>query len=77
MAIFTVRISDEVLQDTSNISNKLNISRNAYVSKAIKHMNDRVQSNIENKHMINASMRVRNNSMKINREFARIENDEE
>ncbi|MDZ5762691.1 CopG family transcriptional regulator [Candidatus Cyrtobacter comes] len=73
MPILTVRLSDEVLREVDMKSKALNISKNAYIQRAISNLNFKINEDIKRERLIQASYKVRANSMEINAEFDSIE----
>lgn len=75
MAIVTFRLPDNVVHKIDINAQILHMSRSEYIKKAILEMNHDVQENERKQRIMAASQRVRQESMKINTEFAAIEND--
>lgn len=77
MATVTFRLPDNVIHKMDINAQILHMSRSEYIKKAILEMNDDVQENERKKRLMVASQLVRQESRKINAEFAEIENDPE
>ncbi len=75
MSIVTLRLPDNIIHKIDINAHTLNMSRSEYIKKAILEMNLETQERMREKRLIAASQRVREESIKINAEFAAIEND--
>jgi len=75
MATVTLRLTDNALRKIDTNAHLLHISRSEYIKKAILEMNQDIQERERRKRLMAASQLVRKESMKINAEFAAIEND--
>ena len=73
MATISIRIQDAVLEEINDNSQKLQIPRAEYVRQAVIAMNKQVDKELRRKRITEASMRVREESMRVNAEFAAIE----
>ena len=73
MATISIRIQDEILEEINDNSQKLQIPRAEYVRQAVIAMNKQVDKELRRKRITEASMRVREESMRVNAEFAAIE----
>lgn len=75
MSVISVRLPNELLNELDVRAHAIHLQRSEYIHLAIDHMN----MTIKNKERINrlkiASLRVRKESMCINKEFSRIEHD--
>lgn len=76
-SLVSIRISDELLQDMKTKAALLHLSQTDYIRKAIEHMNCETERLERKKRLKNASLRVREESLKINLEFSEIEHDSE
>jgi predicted transcriptional regulator len=73
MSTLTIRLSEEVINKTSQIAKKLALSRNDYIKKCILNMNKNIyEQDLKNK-LINSSKLVREDNMRVNAEFDKIE----
>ena len=77
MPVISIRLPDKLLNELDNGANILHIQRAEYIRKAIEHMNEEVNKNERKEKLIQASLRVRDDSMRINHEFSDIEHDED
>ena len=75
MTTVTVRLPDELLQALDKRAKKLKISRSIYIRQALERMNEEVAAQYRRERLKEVSLRVREESMKINAEFSRIEHD--
>ena len=75
MTTVTVRLSDQLLQALDKRAKKLKISRSIYIRQALERMNEEVAAQYRRERLKEVSLRVREESMKINAEFSRIEHD--
>ena len=73
MATISIRIQDEILKELNEHSRNLHIPRSEYVRQAVIAMNKQVDKELRKKRITEASMRVREESMQVNAEFAAIE----
>jgi predicted transcriptional regulator len=77
MSALTIRLDDSTLSELTSKAEKLHLTRSEYVRKAIEFMNNMLSKKEKSAALADASMRVRNESMAINAEFAEIEYDPE
>ena len=77
MSLISLRLTDGLLYETKSKAKMLHISQTEYIRKAIEHMNGEVSKQEREKQLRQASLRVRDQSMRINGEFGRIEHDPE
>jgi metal-responsive CopG/Arc/MetJ family transcriptional regulator len=75
MTTVTVRLPDELLLALDKRAKKLKISRSIYIRQALERMNEEVAAQYHRERLKEVSLRVREESMKINAEFSRIEHD--
>jgi len=75
MSVITIRIDEEIVNETDNRAKNLHITRNEYIKRAIENMNQILRQNEKKQNLMKASMLVRKESMKINAEFAKTEHD--
>ena len=73
MATISIRLQDDILTEINDRAQALHIPRAEYVRRAIAAMNEQVTKKMRRKRIIEASKRVRGESIKINAEFAAIE----
>ncbi len=77
MSVISVRLPEQLLNETKSNSKLLHISPTGYIRKAIVHMNQEILIAERKKKLQTASLRVRKESMVINNEFSQIEHDPE
>jgi metal-responsive CopG/Arc/MetJ family transcriptional regulator len=73
MATISIRIQDDVLEEINERSRTLHIPRAEYVRQAVIAMNKQVDRDLRKKRIIEASRRVREESMRVNAEFDAVE----
>jgi len=70
-----LKIPKELLDESSRLADTLRISRAAYIRMAIRRMNKKAASRLRAERLAEISRRVRDESMKVNAEFAAFEQD--
>ncbi|MBS0272695.1 MAG: CopG family transcriptional regulator [Proteobacteria bacterium] len=75
MASVTVRLPENIVHKIDINAHTLHMTRSEYIKKAILDMNHEIQERERKRKLVKASQRVREESMRINAEFAPIEND--
>lgn len=73
MMTISLRMSDDFLHDVDAFAEELHLPRAAYVRKALERMNAFVAEERRRKRLMEVSLKVRNESMKVNAEFSEIE----
>ena len=73
MSVVTIRIPEFDLEKIEKLSKKLRLSRNAYINRAITEFNSNVDLRTKKNILTKDSMKVRKNSMMVNKEFDAIE----
>ena len=73
MGTISLRIDDELLDEVTSQAKALHLSRTEYLRRAIAEMNEKVARNLRRRRLQEASRKVRAESMRVNREFAEIE----
>jgi predicted transcriptional regulator len=73
MGTISLRIDDELLDEMTSQAKALHLSRTEYLRRAIAEMNEKVARNLRRRRLQEASLKVRAESMRVNREFAEIE----
>ena len=73
MSTISIRLKDEILQELNENSRKLHIPRAEYVRRAVVAMNKQVDKELRREIIMEASKRVREESMHINAEFDAVE----
>ena len=77
MSVISIRLPEQLLHELDRMARQLHIQRAEYIRKAIEHMNAENLQNARKDKLIQASLRVRNESMRINQEFSDIEHDKD
>ena len=77
MSVVTIRIPEFDLEKIEKLSKKLRMSRNAYINRAITEFNSNIDLRTKKDILTKDSMKVRKNSMMVNKEFDEIEYDGE
>ncbi|MFA5348541.1 MAG: ribbon-helix-helix protein, CopG family [Methanoregula sp.] len=73
MGTISLRIDDALLDEVTSQARALHLSRTEYLRRAIAEMNEKVARDLRRHRLQEASRKVRAESMRINREFAEIE----
>lgn len=73
MAAISLKLPDDLLAVSGRCAGALKLSRAAYIRHAVERMNRETQAAIRARRIAEVSRRVRRESMKVNREFSRIE----
>lgn len=76
MSVISIRLPEQLLQQLDHMAQVLHIQRAEYIRQAIERMNEEINKNQRKEKLIQASLRVRDESMRINQEFSDIEHDE-
>ena len=75
MSTISLRLPDDLLKEVDKNAHALSIARAEYVRRAVEELNARLLGKRRRDKLLQASLRVRKESMKMNAEFARIERD--
>jgi hypothetical protein len=75
MKTIALKIPEEELKESSRLADSLRIPRAEYIRIAIVRMNGRTAARLRAERLAEVSKRVRDESMKVNAEFAAIERD--
>ena len=70
-----LKLPEDLLQESSRLAAHLRISRAEYIRIAVRRMNLKTSARLRAERLAEVSRRVRDESMKINAEFAAIERD--
>jgi hypothetical protein len=73
MGAISLKLPEDVLQTSRRCADTLHLSRAAYIRRAIERMNRQTEALLRAKRLAEASKKVRKESMRVNREFAAIE----
>jgi len=77
MNTISIRLPDSLLREVDLRAKELQIPRAEYLRRAIVSMNQETRSRRQRDRLMEVSGRVKEESMKVNREFEAIENDPE
>ncbi len=77
MSAITIRLADQSLRDLDYCARSIHLPRAEYIRLAIEQMNHEVKNQQMADRLKKASLRVRKESMHVNKEFGEIENDPE
>ena len=75
MEAISLKLPEDLLEDSARCAEALKMSRAAYVRRAIEQMNRMTRAQIRGQRLAAASHKVRKESSKVNAEFAAIERD--
>jgi predicted transcriptional regulator len=73
MTTLSLRLPDDLLHEIDLFAEQLQIPRAAYVRKALEQMNAAVAAQHRRTRLMEASLKVRAESMRVNAEFSTIE----
>ena len=73
MTTISLRIPDKLLTEVTQYSKEMNIPRTEYIRKSLIEMNHQMELKMRRKRLMDASRRVREESMKVNAEFDAME----
>ncbi len=73
MGTISMRIEDELLAEVTSQARALHMTRTEYLRRAIAEMNEKVAHDRRRQRLQEASWKVRQESMRVNLEFADIE----
>ena len=73
MGAISLKLPEDVLETSRRCADTLHLSRAAYIRRAIERMNRQTETILRAKRLAEASKKVRKESMRVNREFAAIE----
>lgn len=75
MGSISLKLPDEILETSGQCARAMNLSRAEYIRRAIDRLNRETQDNIRSERLTRASLKVRQESMRVNAEFASFEGD--
>ncbi|MGA2268816.1 MAG: CopG family transcriptional regulator [Bryobacteraceae bacterium] len=75
MRSVALKLPEELLEESGRIANRLRLSRAEYIRIAIRRMNRKTAARLRAERLAEVSRRVREESMRVNAEFAAIERD--
>jgi predicted transcriptional regulator len=73
MTTLSLRLPDELLHEVETFAEQMHIPRAAYVRKALEQMNASVAAQRRRTRLMEVSLKVRTESMRVNAEFEEIE----
>ena len=75
MRSIALKLPEELLEESGRLAERLRISRAEYIRVAIRRMNRKTAARLRAERLAEVSKRVREESMRVNAEFAAIERD--
>ena len=75
MPTISLKVPDELLERSGRCAEALNLSRAEYIRRAIERMNRETATRLRAERLAKVSRKVREESMRVNEEFALIERD--
>ncbi len=75
MGAISLKLSDELVEASEECARSLRLSRAAYIRRAIERMNRETRAQLRAARLAEVSRRVREESMRVNAEFAAVERD--
>ncbi len=75
MSAISLKLPDELLHASDRYADALHVSRAEYIRQAIVRMNQDVEAHLRAARLAAASRKVRQESMRVNAEFAAFETD--
>jgi len=75
MRAVLVKLPEELIEEGQECASALELTRSAYIRRAIEHFNRETKRGLRAKKLAAASRKVRARSMRVNAEFARFEHD--
>ena len=75
MSVISLRLPDTLLHEVESRARILHLHRAEYIRKALEHMNKETFNDMRKKQLAQASLRVREQSIRVNQEFSDIEYD--
>lgn len=75
MEAISLKLPEELLRASSRCARALELSRAAYIRRALERMNRETDARVRAERLTALSKRVRGESIKVNAEFAAIERD--
>jgi metal-responsive CopG/Arc/MetJ family transcriptional regulator len=75
MKAISLKLPEELLRESSRYARALELSRAAYIRRALERMNRKTDARLRAERLATVSRKVRRESMKVNAEFAATERD--
>lgn len=76
-SLISIRLNDDIFHEMKKKALLLHVSQTDYIRKAIEHLNHEIEKKERRSKLQQASLRVREESMRVNAEFNEIEHDPE
>ena len=73
MSTVSIRLPDELLEEADKYAHEMHIPRAEYIRRAIESLNAKVTADYRRQRIMAASLRVREESMRVNAAFDAIE----
>lgn len=73
MGAISLKLPEDVLETSRRCADFLQLSRAAYIRRAVERMNRQTKALLRARRLAEASKKVRKESLRVNREFAAIE----
>lgn len=74
MKVLSLKLKEDIFEELELIMEKVKLSRNAYINQAIKHYNQIYRKQVIRKQLKQASRLVREESLKVAKEFEGLDN---
>ncbi len=75
MSVLTIRLSEKLLKDADRIAKNKKLSRSSFIRETLEESIRKTLEAEKRKRLREASLKVRRESMKVNAEFAKFEED--
>ena len=75
MEAISLKLPEQLLETSERCAGALRLSRAEYIRRALERMNREIEAGLRAKRLAEASKKVRQESMRVNAEFSRIEQD--
>lgn len=75
MKSIALKLPDDLLDESSRLADQLHVSRAEYIRAAIRRMNRKTSRRLRDERLVQLSLLVREESMRVNAEFDAIEKD--
>ncbi|HUI54963.1 MAG TPA: hypothetical protein VLY04_08320 [Bryobacteraceae bacterium] len=75
MKSIRLNLPEDLLKESGQLAGRLQVSRAQYIRIAVRRMNRKMAARLRAERLAEVSRRVRDESMKVNAEFAAIERD--
>jgi metal-responsive CopG/Arc/MetJ family transcriptional regulator len=75
MQLIALKLPEDLLEESGRIAGRLHLSRAEYIRMAVRRMNRKMEAKLRADRIAEVSSRIRDESMRVNREFAAIERD--